>query len=65
MGLLSYCWVLSYLGRAAFVAIDPLCHPDDLPKLLTAFIRDVPGMKHFVAVSERVAAVLRELGYNT
>ena len=53
-GLVSYCWVLSYTGWAAFVAIDPLCKPEDTAALLAAFERDVPGMKQYVAVSDRV-----------
>jgi hypothetical protein len=57
VGLVSYCWVLSLLGRAAFVAIDPLCHPHDMPALLQAFERDVPGMKHYVTVSDTVRAL--------
>lgn len=58
MGLVSYCWVLSYMGRAAFVAIDPLCKPEDTAALLAAFERDVPGMKHYVAVSDRVSVLV-------
>lgn len=66
LGLVSYCWVLSYLGRAALVMIDPLCHPQDLHALLLAFHNTVPGMKQYVAVSERVAQTLREkpFGYD-
>ena len=66
LGLVSYCWVLSYLGRAALVMIDPLCCPQDLHALLLAFHNTVPGMKQYVAVSERIAQTLREqpFGYD-
>lgn len=50
------------MGRAAFVAIDPLCKPEDTATLLRAFERDVPGMKHYVAVSDRVRAIYKCVG---
>ncbi len=66
-GLVSYCWALSFLGRVALVAVDPLCARAHLPALLATFHATVPGMKQYVAVSEAVASVLREpaFGYST
>lgn len=46
---MSYCWVRSLLGRAAFVIGDPLAAPAAMPALLQQFHTTVPGMKLYVA----------------
>lgn len=61
---MSYCWVRSLLGRAAFVIGDPLAAPASMPALLQRFHATVPGMKLYVAVSEAVASALRPMGWS-
>lgn len=64
LGLVSYCWVRSFLGRAAFVTTDPLAAPGaDTLELLTRFHATVPGMKQYCGVSQPTADALRALGY--
>jgi hypothetical protein len=64
LGVVSYCWVRSLVGRAAFVVGDPLAPPHGMLALLARFHEAVPGMKLYVAVSQVVADALRHVGWS-